>query len=119
MSDDQAERSRTRIDNYAAQRVKVRSDQQSVALKRAWEMAREALQMRSQMGVKNLSYSTDLLPGVGQCQIAAWPDRVEVTLSGIEWVPGSGDVHDSPRTDPMRYVIDEAWLLGVTVPTAT
>lgn len=112
-----SEQSPTRVDRYAEARAKVRSDTQTTAFRRLWDMAREALSTRASLGVATFTYTTDLVPGVGQTQIAAFPTHVEVTLSGIEWTPGVGDQHDR-RADPMRYVLDEAWLLGVTVPSA-
>jgi hypothetical protein len=88
MSDDPI---KTRTDKYADQRATLRAGEQGIALRRVWEMAREALATRANLGVKILSYDSDLVPGVENTRIVAHPTHVEITL-------GASAGRPAPRT---------------------
>lgn len=106
-----------RADQYAVAKAKLRSTTKQAAMARMWEMAREALATRANLGVKELTYSTDLVPGTSLVTVVATERTVELTCV---YVPsawhGQGEGAEEPRGTGDRqrtYVLDEAWLLGV------
>lgn len=98
-------------DRYVEARRKLRTSSHEEAMRRLWEMGREALTVLSLMGVSELRYETDLLPGVESCEVVATRGRVEFELSGVDWghEPGTAG-RETHRT--LSYALDEAWLLG-------
>jgi hypothetical protein len=100
-----------RTDNYAIQRAKLRASTKQTAMARLWEMAREALATRSRMGVKTLTYESDLVPGIRRVTIQAELHRVVIACEGVDFGKEPGGERDA--VENVRYVLDEAWLLGV------
>ena len=104
-----------RTDKYASDRATLRSSTKQEAMRRLWDMAREALAVRANMGVRELRYKTDLIPGVDDCRVCATEFKVVITLIGVDWGHDKGG-QQGQAYDRLRYVVDEAWLLGVATP---
>lgn len=97
-----------RVDNYKRARAKLRNADKAVAMARLWEMGKEALMVRARIGCKTLSYSTDLLPGVGETTVTAHEHGVHFELEHVDWG------RDEPNQ--RELIVDEAWLLGIATP---
>jgi hypothetical protein len=98
------------VDRYAQARAKLRSASRETAMGRLWEMAREGMSVRAVMGVRELTYQTDLLPGVTLATLTADRTGVTLDLEGVEWQ----DIGEEAHPASLTYRLDEAWLLGGT-----
>ncbi len=101
-----------RADKYQEDRAKLRASTKAEAMSRLWAMAREALATRANLGVKELVYTSDLVPGVKIVKVTATEQTVVLELGGIRFGKDVGAREDDVRMAE-TYVLDEAWLLGV------
>jgi hypothetical protein len=100
-----------RADKYASDKALLRSSTKAEAMRRLWQMAREALATRANLGVKELTYTSDLVPGIDEVAVVATETQVVLRLEGITWGQGKGE--SGPPRSCQEFVLDEAWLLGV------